>query len=308
MNIEQLPGIGKDKWIRYHFEGTPLRANPKSNITAMLTQSTSRLISFKQACKEVAEDIYETTKSKGQSLFVSMSGGCDSELVARSFHENGIPFTPVIVDNYIEGRIHVNHEDSWWAKRWCRLNGLKPYMIVNQSISEILIRNAGYCEKIKARQPAPIGLCYVADHVKNLGGVLVGGMGFPEYFPDYTLDYMYDPLYDSEAAPQKPEAGWIIHESDFQIDMNDPGYHPYNFLSWTPEIVLAYVNERNMQTSSEENKFVIMDCLPRPKIGQLPVMHQALHEYAKQIRKKYGSVEAAWLGTHEEFKNQLYKL
>jgi len=306
MNIEQLPGIGKDKWIRYHFEGTPLRVNPKSNITAILTRSTNRLISFKQACKEVAEDIYETTKSKGQSLFVSMSGGCDSELVARSFHENGIPFTPIIADNYIEGRIHINHEDSWWAKRWCKLNGINPVVLVNSSISEILIRNAGYCEKIKARQPAPIGICYIADYVKNLGGVLVGGMGFPEFFPDYTLDYMYDGVYDQASAPQRPDPGWLIHESDFHLDMNDPGYHPYNFLSWTPEIVLSYVNERNMKTTSEENKFVIMECLPRPKIGQLPVMHQALHEYAKTLRKKYGTVEASWFGTHEEFKNLLY--
>jgi hypothetical protein len=116
---------------------------------------------------------------------------------------------------------------------------------------------------------------------------------------------MYDSYYDPKSALEKPNHGWIMHESDFHIDMNDPDVHPYNFLSWTPDIVAAYVFERDMNETSEENKFKIMKCDPRPKIGQMPIVHQFLYEYARSLRRRYGTVEAAWLGSHDTFKEKI---
>lgn len=58
------------------------------------------------------------------NLYVAMSGGIDSEFVAQTFLDLGIPFKPIIF------RVSdLNELDIWWAFKWCRDNSIEPVVV-----------------------------------------------------------------------------------------------------------------------------------------------------------------------------------
>ena len=127
-------GIGKDKWLQYSFAGSPLRIDPKSDLEVVITKKADTSMSFHDARKLVAEDIVSIAKHK--KIFVGLSGGLDSEIVAQSFYEQGIEIYPIITDIKWYN-IHVNYSDTWYAYRWCNERNIKP-IVFNYSIGELL--------------------------------------------------------------------------------------------------------------------------------------------------------------------------
>ena len=95
-----MQGLGKNSWLRYHFNGNDSRVNDKDNFSVEFnsTNTPTPILDFKDACLRVAEEIESTLN--GRKLFVAMSGGCDSETVAKTFHYLKIPFTPIIHETY----------------------------------------------------------------------------------------------------------------------------------------------------------------------------------------------------------------
>ena len=87
------------------------------------------------------------------------------------------------------------------------------------------------------------------------------------------------------------------------------GDMPFNFLSWTPEITLAYFEARDMTMDSAANKSKIFDCLPRPKLAvAAPNVFFRLYQPAwalMQLRKSFGTTEIDYLGTKDELINLL---
>jgi hypothetical protein len=298
--MSSSPGIGKNKWIKYNYGGHPSRVNILDNIVVNLTSGTDRLITFENACNEVAIDLYDF--SKGKEIFVAMSGGCDSEIVAESFFKAGIAFTPVIVDIYFHS-FHSNYADSWWAKKWCEEHSIKP-VIKKITSTQVIADTYKISQEIMGRHLYPMLYVMLARQVKNNGGVFVSGQGIFEYYPDHTVEYLSSLL--SDTTIKDNSEGWFFHECDSYIDIDCPGYHPYNFLSWTPEICLAYLNERNTQLSSELNKFKIMKRLPRPKLQGPDIVVYNMLEHQRMLRQTRGTSEVAFLGTHEELKKRLY--
>lgn len=299
-----MRGIGKDKWIRYHFNGNDTRQNDQDNLSVELsaTQYPTRLLDFKTACLQVAEEIESTLG--GRKLFVAMSGGCDSETVANTFYKLKIPFTPIIHETYYLG-LEAYYADTWWAKRWCKSAGLVP-IIKKSTFPEMFAENKPIADAIKGRKLYPIQNAVLANYVKSMDGMLVNGQAFIEYYPDLTLDYLKDIVHDPSFFENgKLRSGWLLHEDDFYVDMNDPGYHPYNFLSWNREIALSYISSRDMTINSEENKFKVMKCLPRPKLGVPEVAWVFLKEYQDRLKRQYGTSEVCFLGTHEEMLERL---
>ena len=299
-----MRGIGKDKWIRYHFNGKDTRENDKDNfIVDFSTPITpTQILDFKTACLQVAEEIESTLN--GQRLFVAMSGGCDSETVANTFYQLKIPFTPIIHETYYLG-LEAYYADTWWAKRWCKDKGIEP-IIKRSTFPEMFAENKPIADRIKGRKLYPIQNAVLANYAKSQGGVLVNGQAFIEYYPDLTLDYLKDIVHDPRFYEnEKLRSGWLLHEDDFYIDMNDPGFHPYNFLSWNREIVMSYISSRDMTLNSEENKFKIMKCFPRPKLGVPEVAWVFLKEYQDRLKRQYGTSEVCFLGTHKEMLERL---
>jgi hypothetical protein len=303
VNLNTINGIGKDQWFKYHFDGKTTRENPKSNITAVLTKGTRENIKFLDACVRVAQEIHELDTRR--KLFVPMSGGCDSETVANSFYSQGIPFTPIIHDLWWNG-LHCNYADTWWAHRWCRERNIKP-MIKNTSVTEMIADLRPIINKVKGRKLFSAQQIIMSEMAKKHDGVVVNGQAFIEYYPEPTLDYLKTLIDDTSFYDENGQAkhGWLVHEDDFYIDLYDPGHHPYNFLSWNPEITLAYVKERDMTLNSEENKFNIMGCSPRAKLAAPEIVFVYIGEYQRKLKKMYGTSELSFLGTHEEVMNTL---
>jgi hypothetical protein len=296
-------GIGQDNWIKYHFNGNRTRVNPKDNFEVTFTKKATSTPTFNAACKLVAEELYELNRH--QTIFVPMSGGCDSETVADTFMQLKIPFTPIIHEVWSLG-LQLTYADSWWAYRWCKKHNITP-VVKHTTTLEMFADVKPLIDKIKGRKLYPAQNIILSEFAVQHGGIVINGQAFPEYYPDYTLEYLIDIINDSgffnEDGTKK--SGWLLHEDDFYVDMYNPGYHTYNFLSWSPEIVLAYIKERDMSLNSEENKFKIMKKDPRPKIGAPDAVWHLLKEYQHILKKKYGTSELSFIGTHEEMFNIL---
>jgi len=228
-----------------------------------------------------------------------------SETVANSFYKLKIPFTPIIHELWYMG-LQTSYADTWWATRWCAERKIKP-VYKNNSVMELFAENKPYIDKIKGRKLYPVQNVTLAEYAKEHDGIVINGQAFMEYYPEKTLDYLKDLFEDTSFfnADGTVKTGWMLHEDDFYIDMYDPGYHTYNFLSWTPEIALAYIAERDMTKNSEDNKFKIMGCNPRPKLAAPDFVWTFLAEYQRKLKRKYGTSEVAWLGTHEEMLEML---
>jgi hypothetical protein len=298
MDINVLPGIGKDQWLKYHFDNDYKRINPKSNLELLITKKINKVLSFDEARIEVAKDIYNF--ANGRKIYVAMSGGADSEIVAQSFYDLKIPFVPIIADLYFYS-IHANYADSWWAKLWCKEKSVAPY-ILKYNGTKLLTELVPVADSINARHLYPNLYILLANHVKEQGGVLVSGQGLFEYFPDPVLDYLSD-LNDSNVVSN--ESGWLFHECDVYLDIADPGYHPYNFLSWTPEIAYSIVKSRNYTIPGEVSKSILYKTAIRPKMQGPDVFIYLLGEKQRELRSKFGTSEIAYLGTSERLLMEL---
>jgi hypothetical protein len=151
--------------------------------------------------------------------------------------------------------------------------------------------------KLRTRKLYPLLNAINSQFAKSQGGVFVNGDTDLVYYPDHSLDYIND--------LQEINKGWLMTECDFYVDMEDPGYHPYNFLSWTPEIVLAKISARDFNLNSEDNKTNLTGCLPRPKLGMPDLVLHYYHESMVKQRQLYGTSEIFHFGTHEQLLKKL---
>jgi hypothetical protein len=60
-----------------------------------------------------------------------------------------------------------------------------------------------------------------------------------------------------------------------------------------------------MQSNSEDNKFKIMKCDPRPKLAAPEIVWTFLGDAQKELKNKYGTSEVFFLGEHEQIINKL---
>ena len=76
-------------------------------------------LDFHSAAKMTAELLY----SQHKNIYLAYSGGLDSEFILKTFVDNGIPITPVIV------LTPHNHIESCYAFRFCRKYSLTPVVL-----------------------------------------------------------------------------------------------------------------------------------------------------------------------------------
>lgn len=295
--LDQMPAMGKDGWIKMQFNRTYSDSFIESDMDAyMVPVGSCELKDITQVSNEVAVDI----ANNYSNLYVGMSGGIDSEWIAKTFHRNGIPFTPIIYEAE-----DLMSADTWWAHKWCSENGYTPVIfkehlfqftkgLVDMSVKHILRTPGGPYMMSKLVQ-------YVNDH----NGKLVTGAGFPELFPDPNLGYMATRFNDNKLVNEDgtvKNTGWLLHEADFTLARVLQG-HPWNFLSWRPDIVLSYISTR-VDGSSEFNKASIFNCLPRPKAIGIPETfwksrNPQIDTWLK-IKARIGKSEVDFLGSTQE--------
>jgi hypothetical protein len=286
---------GKNNWIKLTYDGLPKR-KLKESFVIEYTETTDRNISFQEACLESAQEIYN---QYNQTVYVSLSGGADSECVANSFYNQGLSFVPVIVK--IE---EYNQHDIRFALNWCKKRNITP-MIIEHNVDQwgnILI---DYFVKSKNRMFIGVTNMYIADRVKEMGGYLVTGCGDLQLLPDPGLNDLC-PTVNSEYKEH-----YTHWECDYAVDQHDPGYHPNGFFSWKPEMLLSFVQERDPDWTNEEAKWYLYNVPPRPNYygGEyfISIIWKKHGKIIENGRKLFGTHDWVIVGTKQNIINNLYK-
>lgn len=157
--------------------------------------------------------------SQYDNLYLSMSGGLDSEFAAKSLFERGVPFTPVIVD------FKSNSAETWWARKWCYEHKVTPHILDYDEFT--FIQTCQHiCQKYNTAFISSIDFI-VEEYVNNLDGHLIG----PCIDPFRRLNCYTD-------AFSSTEHNLEFASYDFMIDYYFPKKHPYSFLTYTPELLI----------------------------------------------------------------------
>ena len=299
--------LGKNRWIKWNYYRTYEDPWPEIDFEFKLEpQHKSQIIDFKTAGINVAKDI----GSSYDNIYLALSGGIDSEFAAECFLKAGVPFTPIVAE--IKGS---NEFDSWYACRWCKEKNIQP-TIINVSLEDIKKGAIDIIKKTFTRSIGPILWNILNDHVKKLNGNLVTGAGDIEYFPDpsFYAEWMHDDKikgeYDIQIEDKENNPlikGYLLQEPEIIASMilKDA---PWNFYTWTPEIVLSMIANRDLSKDTQENKIALTGCMPRPKnIPLTKEFNRSDNELINlfTLRIMLGKTENYFLGTKEELINLL---
>jgi len=202
-------------------------------------QATKLYQDFDVAANIAAQLLYKEWGDR--PLYLALSGGIDSELVARILLTNKIPFIPVIVKIGT-----LNQLETWYAEYWCHSNNIVP-VVLDYTLDEFakqIARLSPKLRQIKNYNLTPTLLVYEYASKQGGHGIYCAG--------DVNLDSDRSEFYCASL--------------DFVSNLVDVGKHPTSFFMYTPELALSYVNQFDVRKSEQYNKIAFYKVMPRPKI------------------------------------------
>lgn len=185
---------------------------------------------FRDECINSAKLIYEATE---KNIYVLMSGGLDSEIVARSFYEAKVPFTAVI------GRYNNNKNDHdiSYAIKFCKAFDV-PYNIIDVDVEKFWKEKLlEYAEKTRCVSPQLPVIMYLIDQIN--GHAVLGS----------AESYLTRDGYEWYLWEKEKIASWYRH---FLINKKEgtPGFFQY-----TPELMLSYITDDIITNIFEDSRF-----------------------------------------------------
>ena len=206
---------------------------------------TSRPVnSFKEECYDVARKIYEYGLKIDKTPDLMFSGGSESEMMVRSFVEQGLPANVHIM--VFED--HLNLHDISHAIVYCERE-VVPYKIHRVNIEEVL-KNKGMLLAAKANciTPRMLPHIWLLNELKD--GFPIMGMG-ECYIAHEQIKAYYD-IKDGTVARndynEYHHMPWYLYEREkinswyrYCYD-NDIAGVP-GFFQYTPEIMLSFLEE-----------------------------------------------------------------
>jgi hypothetical protein len=270
----------RDNWLKYSFGGLPKR-NKHETLELEFTQKSDKLLPLDEAAIQTARDIYDRYKN----IYVAMSGGADSEYVAKSFKAAGVPFKAITMTS----RMNMFFGE-WYVDRWCRENNVELIKL-EVSAEELLEYGKNTLVRIKGISWFGVTVNLVANEVERLGGYMVTG-AIPSYHPDPALG-----IDKAEQGFDQTFRGFMFDESDFYIELVNPGKHPWAFFYWSPEMLASVVSAWDTTKTGEDNKANLFGGIPRPKLrGNEMFTNNSL---AQRIPEYYNQFE--WIKAHKKF-------
>ncbi|MBC7742887.1 MAG: hypothetical protein H7061_11870 [Bdellovibrionaceae bacterium] len=167
--------FSKEDHLKYGFTHQFLREAPNSIFCIGLGHMDSVVNDFFNECKLSALDIFN--RSENKKLFVCLSGGVDSECVARSFVGAKVPIEAVI----LKFNANLNWHDVDPAVQLCEQIGLK-YTLVELDIFDFLEsrKYQNYCLSYGLSSPM------IASHVWLAEQVISKMNGVPIFSGDFA--------------------------------------------------------------------------------------------------------------------------
>jgi hypothetical protein len=236
---------GHNNWLSINLQ----LEKDQDNCFDIAFQLTSPLQNLK--FQEAADYTARLISEKYNNIHLLLSGGLDSEYVAKVFVRNNLKFTPVILVNY------TNIAEVWYAFKFCQEHNLAP-MVLNYSDSyqsHTKFLKMLYDLSLKLKLPPNLSIIsnFVSTIIKDANiltgcGDLPGGIDFNDY--KFFLSPITDDL--------------IVHGSSFYLNLQKN--HPGPFFTYTPEIVKSFVLEIDYKKNIQSAKAELYGILPRSKI------------------------------------------
>jgi len=228
---------GHNDWITFDYKNKYFCMNPVD-------------LKFKNK-QESIEYTIEKIVDKYENLFVSLSGGLDSEFVAKCLYDNGIKFTPIIVD------YTSNANEMWYAHRWCYEYNIKP-IIIKLTRDDIVANFAKISEKYNTTFICAIDFI-VERYVSYMQGKLVTSAAEPFN----RIHSFYDNL------TIKTSSNLDFRTYDLMLDYYMPNKHCYNFLTYTPDLLYNIVKNLDYKKPVQLAISEYYGIIPRPKINSI---------------------------------------
>lgn len=264
-----------DSWINAGFKDwCSVRLTPEKFEFRVNAKAEQSFENFQDSCDFTAKLMYQQFNDR--PLYLALSGGLDSELVANTFVRNNIPFVPLIFNLGT-----VNGFESWYAEYWCHQHGLTPLRI-NVTPDEYTSIVKKYLKVIKnTHQTGIVAYLYLADYVRGLGGYYVSGVG------DINQD----------------GNRFYTNIVDFSLDVWRPGQHPTGFFMYTPELALNYIKKFDPNVDEQYNKLSFYQVAPRPKFNWFEILAYQKFQVNQLIEfwcKRTPDSQPHWFGSREQ--------
>lgn len=185
---------------------------------------------------------------KYDNLYVALSGGIDSEFIAKCLYERGVKFTPVIVD------FTLNSAEVWHAYHWCYKNNVKPHTIKIE-MNEVSDKFSAIALKYNVPFITAIDFI-IEEYVSDNNGHLITGGAEP-----FDRDSVFHDRFLKSASEKLDVSSY-----DFAIDTAFPKKHPGNFQVFTPEFLFCMVRDMNYDKPIQLSMCEFYDVNPRPKL------------------------------------------
>jgi len=226
---------GHNNWVTFDYEKRIFGMNTKD---------------FLHRSKQESIDLaVEKILEKYNNLHVSLSGGLDSEFVAKCLLERGVKFTPVIVD-YVS-----NANEVWYAYYWCYKNNIAP-VVIKLTKQDLISKFPAISVKHNTAFISAVDFI-VEDYVSKKGGNLITSAAEPFARISSINDKVNNPTSD------------ILYFStyDFMLDYHMPDKHAYNFLLYIPDLFYDMVKHLDYTKPVQLAMSEYYGLSPRPKIN-----------------------------------------
>lgn len=199
------------------------------------------LMTFAEASDYTAQLI----ASKYNKLHLSLSGGLDSEYVAKVLLRNKIPFTPVILIT------PDNVDEVWFAKLFCKEHNLNPLILdFRKNYNQLLVSVLKHARAISSAAMIGFYPHVITEHIGD-SSHLITGFGEP-----FSNSNDYDVVMGDVLE---------IEEHDFYLDVSFENQHPGGFLSYTPELFFSLIKHINIEQNTQVAKSLLYQISPRIK-------------------------------------------
>lgn len=165
-------------------------------------------------------------KAVTRPIYVGMSGGIDSEVIAKIFLKEKVEFTPLIVE-YTHNGVVINEHDIRYAKDFCRENNLTPVIhTVTAQHLMMMMFDQQYFKYSRVGSLYQYIQIFLVRLVNDLSGFLVTGSGVQNWTYDEQLKFKINSVY------------FNVYNY-----MNDHNMNHWPSFYWTtPELIRSYVD------------------------------------------------------------------
>ena len=236
------------------------------------------VMAFDQAADYTAQLIHKNYKN----LYLALSGGLDSEYVAKVLLRNQIPFTPVVV-------AFKKTQEHYYALEWCRTNNVTPLIL---DFDEDEVDYVRYCHAVtrqhRIHSVSNLMSCYIANLIKEFDGHLITG---DATITGLTEDY-------NDAAGDMYQVYWF----EFLVELVHPNQHPGGFFFYTPELALSYAMNVDTTLNDASARTNLYHVAYRPKTFPPAVpLSQELRNKMKVAARELNMRETGCEWTKEKF-------